>query len=222
VTAAATIALLWIGFSATHLGLASVRVEPRLRRALGDAGFLGLYSAVAFAFFVPLVWVYFGNRHAGTWWWAVPVGPVLRAAFYAVAFVATTLVVVATVRPSPAALGGAERPVTGIYRITRHPTVLGLGLLMALHLVPFGASTDVAFFGGFVAFTLLGAWHQDRRKLHAGAPGFRAFYEATPFLPFAGPGVLRGLREIPRWGWAAAAALFVAIRWVHGSLWPSP
>ena len=62
---AAEIALLWAAFTATHLGLASARVEPRLRAKLGDAVFLGLYSLVALAIFVPLIRLYFANRHAG-------------------------------------------------------------------------------------------------------------------------------------------------------------
>ncbi|MDX1648653.1 MAG: NnrU family protein, partial [Myxococcota bacterium] len=78
------IVLLWIGFTATHLGLASRRVEPALERRLGRAAFLGLYSLVAFALFVPLVWIYFDHRHAGPWLWFVPVGPGLRIVLYAV------------------------------------------------------------------------------------------------------------------------------------------
>ena len=81
-SATATIAALWIVFTATHLGLASVRVEPGLRKRLGDSGFLGLYSVVALASFVPLCSVYFGNRHADGWLWQVSVGPGTRVALY--------------------------------------------------------------------------------------------------------------------------------------------
>jgi len=65
VSIATEILLLWAAFTATHLGLASVRVEPRLRAKLGDGPFLGLYSLVALAIFIPLVWIYLANRHAG-------------------------------------------------------------------------------------------------------------------------------------------------------------
>lgn len=216
----AWIVLLWIGFTATHLGLASVRVEPPLRRRLGDAAFLGLYSLVAFAFFVPLVWIYFGNRHTGPILWFVPVGPVLRAVLYAAMALATILVVAALVRPSPAAVVPGEARPTGVYRITRHPLVLGLALIAALHLIPNGAASDVAFFGGFVAFALLGAWHQDRRKLATGDPAFRAFHAATPFFPFAGAGALRAWREVPPLVVVAGVAAALGIRWLHGSIWP--
>jgi uncharacterized membrane protein len=216
----AWILLLWLAFTATHVGLASVRVEPGLRRRLGDAGFLGIYSAVSLAFFVPLVWIYFANRHAGSWLWAVSVGPVLRTFLYLGITFGLVLVVGALAKPSPAAVVPGEARVAGVYRITRHPFVLGLAVVWALHLIPNGSSADIAFFGGFLVFSLLGAWHQDRRKLAAGSPEFRRFYAETSFLPFAGSGSLRGVREIPPWVMLGGFALAFAIRWLHGSIWP--
>ena len=52
------------------------------------------------------------------------------------------------------------------------------------------------FCGGLIAFSVLGCWHQDRRKLALGAQGFREFAEATPFFPFTGRESLRGVREL--------------------------
>jgi len=126
------ILLLWLGFTATHLGLASARVEPRVRQKLGDPAFLGLYSLVSLAFFVPLVWIYFGHRHAGPWLWVVPVGPVLRVFLYAAMTLGLVLVAGALVRPSPAAVVPGPGEVRGVYRITRHPLVMGLGVAAAL------------------------------------------------------------------------------------------
>ena len=217
----AEIALLWLAFTGTHLGLASARVEPRLRARLGEAGFLGLYSLVALAIFVPLVWLYLGHRHAGPWLWIVPVGPGLRVALYALMTLALVLVVGSFVKPSPAAVAPGKAEVAGIYRVTRHPLVLGLALIWALHLVPNTSSADVAFFGGFLAVSLAGAMHQDARKLEAGATDFRAFHAATAFLPFTRAGALRGLGEISPLVWALGIAAALGIRWLHPlSLWP--
>jgi len=215
VSIATEILLLWAAFTATHLGLASVRVEPRLRAKLGDGPFLGLYSLVALAIFIPLVRIYLANRHAGAWLWQVPVGPPLRAALYLGMTLGLVLTVGALVKPSPAAVAPGRAEVTGIYRVTRHPLVLGLALVFALHLIPNASSADVAFFGGFVAFALAGAWHQDARKLHTPPPGFAAFHAATQFLPFTRAGALRGLREIPLLVWAIGLALALFARWLH-------
>ena len=214
------IALLWIAFTATHLGLASVRVEPKLRERLGDAGFLGLYSAVALAIFVPLVSIYFGNRHAGPWLWTVEVGPVLRVLLYLGMTLGFVLAVGSLLRPSPASIvPGGTAEVRGVYRVTRHPLVLGLAIVWALHLVPNASTADVAFFGGFLLFSLAGAWHQDARKLHAGEPVFREFHAATSFLPF-GRGV-RGLADLPPLVIALGVAAALAARWLHPQpLWP--
>jgi uncharacterized membrane protein len=214
-----SILLLWAAFTATHLGLASVRVEPKLRARLGSAGFVGLYSVVALALFVPLVTIYFGNRHAGPWLWLVPVSPVLRVLLYLGMTLGVILAVGSLLRPSPASLvPNAPAEVRGVYRITRHPLVLGLALIWALHLIPNASTADVAFFGGFLAFSLAGAWHQDARKLHAGDAKFREFNAATSFLPF-GRGV-SGLADLPPLVVALGVLAALGIRWLHGSIWP--
>ncbi len=215
------ILVLWFAFTATHLGLASVRVEPALRERLGPGPFLGLYSLVALVFFVPLMWIYFGNRHAGEWMWFVPVGPGLRVVLYALMTLAVVVVVAGVLNPSPASIAPGSGAVRGVYRITRHPVVLGTGLLMALHVLPNASLADLAFFGGFVAFTVLGAWHQDARKLAGGDATFRDFHAATTFLPFARPSAWRGLLEIPPLPWAISLAAVLGMRWLHpNGLWP--
>jgi uncharacterized membrane protein len=214
-----SILLLWLAFTGSHLGLASVRVEPKLRARLGAPAFLGLYSLVALALFVPLVTIYFGNRHAGPWLWVVPVGPVLRGLLYLGMTLGIVLAVGSLLRPSPASLvPNAPAEVRGVYRVTRHPLVLGLGLVWALHLIPNASTADVAFFGGFLAFSLAGAWHQDARKLHAGDEKFHHFHAATSFLPF-GRGV-SGLADLPPLVIGLGVVAALGIRWLHGSIWP--
>jgi len=214
------IVLLWLAFTGTHLGLASVRVEPKLRSRLGDAAFLGLYSVVALAIFVPLMTIYFGHRHAGPWLWTVTVGPVLRALLYLGMTLGLVLALGSLLRPSPASLvPNAPSDVRGVYRVTRHPLVLGLALIWALHLIPNASTADVAFFGGFLLFSLAGAWHQDARKLHGGDAKLREFIAATSFLPF-GRG-FGGLADLPPLVIALGIAAALAARWLHpGPLWP--
>jgi uncharacterized membrane protein len=212
---AVAIALLWLGFAATHMGLSSLALRQRLVTRLGEGPFLGLYSAVAFAFFVPLVWTFSAHKHAGRWLWVIERGPGLRWPMYVGMVVAFVLLVASFVRRSPAAVVPGEARPEGVYRITRHPLLMAIALFSALHLLPNGSSADVAFFGGSVVFALVGAWHQDRRKLALGAPGFRDFYAATPFLPFTGRETLRGLRELSPavvLGGLVAAAI---VRWFH-------
>jgi len=209
------IILLWLGFAGSHLLLSSLPVRRSLIARIGEGPFRGLYSLVAFAFFVPLVGTYFGHKHAGPWLWTVPLGTGLRWALYAGMGLAFVLVIAALVRPSPAAVVPGSPNPRGAQRITRHPLLMGLGLFGLLHMLPNGSTADVAFFGGFPLFALIGAVHQDRRKLVT-EPAFRRFYDETHFFPFTGGAVLRGFRELlPAAG--VGIVLTAVVRYFHGS-----
>jgi uncharacterized membrane protein len=213
------IAELWLAFGLSHVVLASARLRPRLVRLLGEPAYLGLFSAVAFACFVPLCWIYFTHRHAGPVLWSVPLGPFGLWVIYLLQGVAWVMVVAGVMQPSPAAVGGpGAAPARGVHRLARHPVFFGLGLFGALHLISNASASDVAFFAGFPGFAMLGAWHQDRRKLATAGPQFRRFVEGAPFIPFTGRDTPRGLRELSRPAIAIGVALTAALRWLHGPL----
>ncbi len=213
------ISLLWVGFALSHMLLASRGLRPRLVRALGEPAFLGLYSAVAFAFFVPLCWIYFTNRHSGPVLWAIPLGTLGLWTLYVLQGVAWIFVVAGLLRPSPATVRAPSTAgVRGVHRLARHPLFVGLGLFGALHLVSNGTASDVAFFAGFPIFGTLGAWHQDRRKLATGGPRFQKFVESAPFVPFTGRETQRGLRELSRPAIVIGVLLTAVLRWLHGPL----
>ena len=211
------IVLLWVGFAGSHLILSSMPVRQRLTARIGEPRFRGLYSLVAFAFFIPLVWIYFKNKHAGAALWMLPPSAAIRWVVYAGMALAFVLMVTSFVQPSPASVVPGDPTPKGVLQITRHPTLMAFSVFGLVHLLPNGYAADVAYFGGFVLFPIVGAWHQDQRKL-ATVPTFRAFYERTPFLPFTGRHTLRGLRELPLVAVAAALLVAITIRYFHGSL----
>jgi len=215
------IALLWTLFAATHMALSSTTWRPRLVAALGERAFLGLYSLVAFATFVPLVWYYMGHRHEGALLWALPIGTAGLWALYAGQAVAWTLVVAGLATPSPATVGLPEsrRPTEprGVHRITRHPLFMGVGLAGLLHLPVNGFASDVAFWLGFPVFAVVGCAHQDARKRRTQV-GYAKWVEKTPFLPFANADAIRGLREISRLIVAIGISSTAALRIIHGPL----
>jgi uncharacterized membrane protein len=211
----AQILMLWLGFAGSHLALSSLPVRRRLVASVGYVPFLGLYSAVALALFVPLVSIYFAHKHAGTLWWGLGVGGPLRGVMYAGMGVAFVLVVASLLRPSPAGVVPGSPTPYGVYRITRHPQNMGIALFGLLHLLPNGASTDLAFFGGLALFGAVGSWHQDRRKLALGLPGFAEFWERTPFWPFSGAETLQGLRELSPLAVVLGIGLTALVRYFH-------
>ena len=128
------------------------------------------------------------------------------------------LVVASFVRPSPAGVVPGNPTPGGVYRITRHPLMMGLMLFGLLHLLPNGHAADIAFFGGFVLFPLVGAAHQDHRKLVTDAGRFRQFYEATSFLPFTGRSSLQGIRELLPTVAGLGIAVALVVRHFHAAL----
>ncbi len=186
--ATASIVGLWIAFGATHIGLSSAPLRSRLVSILGERGFGALYSLVAFATFVPLVWVYAVNRHAGPQLWHLGGLTAVRWLVYACMGFAFVLVAAGMARPSPLALAKGKPQPAGILRITRHPVFMGMGLFGLLHLLVASVNaSELAFFGGFPLFVLLGAAHQDRRKLLTADDAFRNFHRDTAFLPSPRP-----------------------------------
>lgn len=196
VSPTAAIVVLWLAFAATHMALSSAGIRARLVQAIGANAFSGVYSVIALALFVPLVGTYFAHKHAGPLLWSIPIGPVLRAAIYVAMAAAFVLMVAGLVRPSPANLVPGDTTPRGAMLITRHPLFMGLGLFGLLHLIPNGNAADLAFFGGFPLFAIVGCRHQDQRKLVSGPPGYPQFARETPFLPFTGRRTLEGIREL--------------------------
>ncbi len=217
-SATATIGILWLAFAATHVVLSSVRLRPRLIGVLGERPYQGLYSAVALLLFVPLVWVYFANKHAGPELWYVGGAAAVRGLGMIGMGVAFVLAVGGLLRPSPASLAPGSTEIAGVLRITRHPLFMGLGLMGLMHLLmaPVHAS-DLAFFGGFPVFAWIGCRHQDLRKLDSAGEELRRFYAETPFLPFSRRGGLRGVTEMPV-ALVVGITLAVVVRSFHDTL----
>jgi uncharacterized membrane protein len=211
------IVLLWVGFAGSHLVLSSVPVRQRLTARIGEPRFRGLYSLLAFAFFIPLTWVYFANKHAGPLLWTPMHGPAVRWIVYAGMGLAFVLLAASFVQPSPASVVPGDTTPKGVLRLTRHPLLMAIAVFGLVHLLPNAHAADVAYFAGFPLFATIGAWHQDQRKLVT-VPKFREFYERTPFFPFTGRHTLRGMVELPLVAVGVGALLAVTVRYFHGSL----
>ena len=99
------------------------------------------------------------------------------------------------------------------------------GLTLAVASIqPLGGSeyaADAAFFGGLLAFAVVGSLHQDARKLATGVPGYREFHDATVLVPFTGEGLFQGLRELSPWAVVIGVSLTVVLRVFHGTLFGS-
>lgn len=221
-SAAAWIAFWWGMFAGTHMVLSSPPVRGKLISRLGEKAFVGIYSVVAFATFVPLVWVYLGNRHAGGAFWNIVAVPGVRPLAILLAVLAIAVIVGGVLHPSPALVGIKEAwGARGLTRITRHPLFMGIALWAFSHLLLNGFVTDVVFFGGLLAFSLAGAARQDARKRATENARLGQFFAETSFWPFGAIVAGRNRliwRELP-WialiiGAVAAFGIYALHSWV--------
>jgi uncharacterized membrane protein len=214
-----TIVLLWFAFAISHMVLSSLTLRPRIVALLGDKGFAGAYSLIALAAFVPMVSVYFGNKHSGPMIWSVAMTPPIEGFVTVVMGLAVVLLVAGIVTPSPVAMtvpSGQAVEVRGIHYITRHGVFMAAGLFGLVHLIPNGFASDIAFFAGFPIFAIVGCLHQDRRKLTTDSDRYVEFHAATPLIPFTGKQTLRGLRELSPIAYVVGIGLAVTLRFFHG------
>lgn len=206
---------LWIAFAGSHMGLSATPVRARLVAILGEWPFRGLYSLVSFATFIPLVWVYFENKHAGPLLWSIPLDSTARGLLSVGNALAFILIAGGYMSPSPAMVGMSKARHRPIHDLTRHPLFMGIGLWALMHLVPNGFASDAAFFGGFALFVVIGSWHQDARLAKTRGEEFRQFLRDTPFLPLTGKHTLRGVRNFPLRAVFAGLIVTAVIRYFH-------
>ena len=213
------IVVLLLLFASSHMLLSSRTIRASLVARLGDKRFLAAYSIVALAFFAPLVYYYFTHRHAGPLLWSVPDSGAVEIVLVLANVIGFVMAVAGVMTPSPAAVTGAplDEP-SGVHRITRHAVFMGMGIWALAHVIANGYASDVAFFGGIVAFVLIGSWHQDRRKLAGADPRFERFHAATAFLPFTGREALRGLMELPPLAVIIGVVVALVARYLHPSI----
>lgn len=179
--------LLWMGaFAITHMALSSLTLRPRLVAALGERGFLLVYSLISLATFVPAVRVYLRSIHTGPLLWTLRDVPGLHTLAFLLAGISFAFVVAAPAQPSPASLGGKADGARayGLTRITRHPMFLSLGLWGLAHVLMNGYAADVAFFGGLFLTGLLGCMHQDARKRVTEKGRLDQYFAETSLVPF--------------------------------------
>src|SRR5216684_1692536 len=190
---------LWAAlFLGTHFALSSATLRPRLIDAVGQQGFLGIYSLVAFATLGPLIYEFAYHKHAGPMLWYLRANPPIRWLAWILMYLALVLFVASLINPNPGGLGAPKTRSTdphGVLKITRHPGFVAFTLFGLAHLMMNGWLGDVIFFATFPALGIFGGIHQDARKISELGETYREFKAKTSFVPFA---ALRLRREIRR------------------------
>ena len=200
-----------VAFVGTHFAL-SHPLRPALVKALGEKGFLVLYSLVALATFV---WMALAFRQS-------PAGDLGGSTGEAGWIVATVLTLPALVlflgslwkNPALPAPGSdtiaATREATGVFAVTRHPMMWGFALWAIAHIALWWDWRTVILASAILFLALVGAHMQDRKKQALMGEAWTAWEAKTSYwprwgrLPAAGP-VL----------WLVAIALWLALTYSH-------
>jgi uncharacterized membrane protein len=186
-TGAVGLIALWAAlFLAGHFILSSDPVRGTIAGKLGEQPFRGIYSLAALGTFIPLVIVFARHKHAGPMLWYLRSVEPLRWLVWLMMLAALIMWVASLLTPNPAALGAPHNPTPrGILKLTRHPGFVAFAIFGFAHMLMNGWAGDLVFFGTFPVLGILGALHQDRRKLRSMGEGYRRFVEQTSLVPGA-------------------------------------
>jgi uncharacterized membrane protein len=218
------VALYWLLFGGTHVGLATRRVRGALVAHLGEWGFIGAFSLVAALSFTALVRYYAEHQYVGTAGLAAGENALVRALSIGGIVTGVTLALASlwTYPASPYALGNERsREPHGLERITRHPFAVGMALTATAHALLATRLTGTVFFAGLALLALAGSAHQDRKLRAARGTPYAHFLSVTSMVPFAA--VLTGRQhiawhELPWTALLAALATAYGLRVVHASI----
>lgn len=206
-----------IAFVGSHF-LLSHPLRGRLVRAIGEAGFQGVYSLVALVTFGWLVLAY-RNAPLTTPLW--PVGNGLWALATAVMLIASILLMGSLVRNPALPTGGRPGPsfpetARGVYAVTRHPMMWSFALWGLCHIAVFPVTKNIVVAAAIVILALVGAALQDRKKERLQPDLWPAWESKTSYLPFAA--IVAGRARLGGFGWHAllgGLVVWLAATWAH-------
>ncbi|WP_375289249.1 NnrU family protein [Qipengyuania sp.] len=200
-----------IAFVGTHFALSHPLREP-LVTALGDKGFMLLYTLVALATFYWMVSA-FGQSPAGD------LGGATGEIGWILASVLTLPALVLFIGslwknpalPAPGAeVAASARPVTGVFAVTRHPMMWGFALWAIAHIVLWWDWRTVILASAILFLALVGAHMQDRKKRVLMGDAWAKWQARTNYWPRWG--------KLPGAGlvlWALAIVLWLVLTYGH-------
>lgn len=211
-----------LAFVGTHF-LLSHPLRAPLVRAVGEKGFLGLYSLVAA---ITLGWLAIAYRAAPPAAPLWPVGDVLWAIGTVLMLLAAILFMGSLVRnPAlPEAAKGKVPEARGVFAITRHPMMWSFAIWGVVHILVFPDPSNVVLALAIIVLALVGAHMQDRKKEALQPDFWREWERRTSYWPFAA--VASGRARIGKIGMhalAGGAVVWLVVTWAHMPLagWPA-
>jgi len=204
-------------FLATHF-VPATPLRAALVRTIGERAYLAVYSIVALATIVWMVWAY--NRAPFEPLWQVAGFRLLPLVVMPFSLI---LIAAGLMGRNPTAVGQesalkATEPARGMIRVTRHPFMWGVILWALAHILARGDLASLVFFGGFFVLAALGSALIDRRKAATLGEDWKRFADLTSNVPFAAIAGGRNRFDLGEIGWkriGVGLALYVVLLAVH-------
>ena len=221
---AVRVALCWLLFAGTHIGLATRRPRAILVSVLGIWGFTLLFSIVAGVTFAFLAHTYALVHLDGAAGLALArLAPLRWLAIGAIVTGIALISVTLWVFPATtmALMNNHVADPRGIERITRHPFFVGVALLGISHALLATHLVGTVMFGTLAAFAIAGALHQDAKLRDHLGEHYRDYVRETSLVPFAAVLARRQhivWSELPRAPLAVGIVVAFLLRSVHSSI----
>ncbi|MCC4231593.1 NnrU family protein [Sphingobium soli] len=205
-----------IAFVGTHFLLSHPLRAPLVAR-VGEKGFLGLYSLVAFA---TLGWLVMAYRSASVTEMLWPVGDGLWALATIIMLVASVLLMGSLVgnpaMPDPDGAVRVPAQAKGVFAVTRHPMLWSFALWGICHILVYPVAKNIIVALAILILSLVGAALQDRKKERLQPAQWREWEAKTSYWPFAA--IVAGRARFGRFGAHALAGgvvVWLAATWAH-------
>lgn len=207
-------------FVGVHFLLSSMPVRSRLIGWVGPRGYLALYSIIALALFAWMLWSFRLAPYFFVWGspeWA-------RMIAFAVMPISLMLITAGYLTPNPSAVLGdsvlkRDDPAPGIFKVTRHPVMLGIALWASAHLLANGNVAGILLFGSLLVLAVGGIAHIERRRRTSGDPAWQRLTAVTSIVPFGAIIARRNRFAFTVLDWTRLAlglALYAALLYFHG------
>lgn len=209
-----TVALAAGAFVGSHFLLSHPLRRP-LVAALGEKGFLAVYSVVAFVTLGAISWAY---RRAPATLALWEVGDGLWAVATVAMLIASILLLGSLVR-NPALPGAGNAGMAaaqGVFGITRHPMMWAFAIWGVCHILVYPVPKNIVVAIAIIVLALVGAALQDRKKAGLDPQGWPAWQARTSYWPFAA--IAQGRARFGRFGAHAlggGVVVWLAATWAH-------
>jgi uncharacterized membrane protein len=205
-------------FVILHLGVSSTPLRGIFLEALGDNGYLVLYSLLAIASLGTMIYAYSGIARTDILWHPHLIAFSVSKVLILFAFV---LLVMGTMTKNPTAMkmeGAISQEIRGILKITRHPIQWAILLYAIGHIIANGDTASIILFGTLTLVASVGMVAMDNRKKANSDENWQAFFATTSLVPFAAliSGKTRLAFEEINWlAVVVGLVLYACAYWLH-------